>query len=147
MVNRFWDKEGKYKEGFLKEYSHWVLEVSYRQHTLGSFIIFCKRQGVERISQLTDEEVKELRNVMKEIEETLSKIDGFKPDRFNYLQLGNQLHNLHFHGIPRYKEKRVFDGKEWVDETWGHPPKWSKKEVNKDLVIKIRGVIKENLPS
>jgi len=27
----------------LKEYRHWVLEVSYRQHALGCYIIFAKK--------------------------------------------------------------------------------------------------------
>lgn len=137
MDIRIWDTEGKYKEAFVKEYKHWVLEVSFRQHTLGCFIIFAKR-NIERISELWDEEAIELKEVMKEYETTLSKIEEFKPDRFNYLQMGNALHHLHFHAIPRYATPRHFNGKEWNDTTFGHPPVWSKVKVDKKLVLKIK---------
>jgi len=145
MVNRFWDKNNRYTEGFLKEYNHWVLEVSYRQHTPACYIIFAKR-AVERISELETQEVNELKDVMGEIEATLAKIDTFKPDRFNYWQMGNALHHLHFHGIPRYESPRNFDGKEWADQTWGSVPVWSKDDVSHDLVAKVRDAIKPHLP-
>jgi diadenosine tetraphosphate (Ap4A) HIT family hydrolase len=137
MDIRIWDKEGKYKEGFVKEYRHWVLEVSFMQHTLGCFIIFAKRD-IQKISELKDIEAIELRDVMKELEEALSNIEAFKPDRFNYLQMGNALHHLHFHAIPRYATPRHFNNKEWIDTTFGNPPVWSKVEVNKELVLKIK---------
>lgn len=137
-MNRMWDKEGKYKEGFLKEYSHWVLEVSFLQHTLGCFIIFAKR-NVERISELNNEELSELKTVMSEIEAAVTK--EFKADRFNYLQLGNNLHHLHIHGIPRYQTQREFNGQKWIDKTWGHPPVWSNKEALSDLVKTLKETI------
>lgn len=143
-MNRFWDKEGKYKDGFLKEYQYWSLEVSSRQHTLGCFIIFCKRP-IEKISELQKEEVVELGLVMRNIEKALLKNPIFKPDRFNYLQLGNALHNLHFHGIPRYKSERIFLGEIWRDETFGHPSIWSNEEVNAELVLEIKKEIENFL--
>lgn len=145
MVNRFWDKNNRYSQGFLKEYRHWVLEVSYRQHTLGSFIIFSKRR-VEKISELNIEELGDLASVMREIEKTLSKIPTFMPDRFNYWQMGNSLHHLHFHGIPRYKTSKIFNGVEWTDETWGHPPIWSALDCDEKLVIDLSEAIKPHLP-
>ena len=120
------------------------MEVSYRQHTLGCYIIFAKRE-IERISQLTTEEIDELKDVMKNIENALMKIIEFKPDRFNYLQLGNFLHHLHFHGIPRYKSQRSFNGQEWIDSTWGQPPVWSETKVGDEIVIKLRELIKKHL--
>ncbi len=83
--------------------------------------------------------------VMREIEEVLQKIEVFKPDRFNYWQMGNNLHHLHFHGIPRYKTARFFAGYKWVDKSWGTIPIWSRKDVKEKLVIKIRDKIKEVL--
>lgn len=144
MINRIWDKENKYTEGFLKEYQHWVWEVSYRQHTLGSFIIFSKR-AVERFSQLRAGEMSSLAKVMKEIEKTLIEIEVFKPDRFNYWQMGNSLHHLHVHCFPRYKEPRWFDSKKWIDKTWGTVPIWEKKDASDKLVRKIRNTIKPHL--
>ena len=75
---------------------------------------------------------------MKEFETNLSNIKDFKPDRFNYLQMGNALHHLHFHAIPRYATSRHFMNKDWEDITFGHPPIWSKVEVDKEVVIKIK---------
>lgn len=145
MVNRLWDKKKEYTEGFLKEYNHWVLEVNYRQPTLGCFIIFAKRP-IEKISELETQEIDELKEVMKDMEKTLSQIDILKPDRINYLQMGNSLHHLHFHGIPRYSSPRVFDGKEWVDKTFGNVPVWLPDDESHDLVRKINEVIKPYLP-
>lgn len=144
MSIRIWDKEDRYKDGFVKEYNSWILEVSFRQHTLGCFIIFAKR-SVERISELENDEIIELKTVMSELEATLSKIEDFKPDRFNYLQMGNALHHLHFHAIPRYASPRNFNGKTWIDETFGHPPVWSKIEVDKELALKIKEVFLQQL--
>lgn len=146
MSLRIWDTKGKYKDGFVKEYTHWILEVSFRQHTLGCFIIFAKR-NVEKISDLSNEEIIELRDVTEELEATLSNIEQFKPDRFNYLQMGNALHHLHFHAIPRYSSPRTFFDKECVDGTFGHPPVWSTTEVDKKLVLKIKEVFLQNLQS
>ena len=141
MTKRIWDPENRYIESFLKEYEHWVLEVNYRQHTLGCYVIFAKR-SVERISELTSEEIAELRSVMKEVEEALSRSDTFKPDRFNYMQLGNSLHHLHFHGIPRYSSPRMFDNKEWRDSNWGKVTVWPKKDISSDLVKKLKDAIR-----
>lgn len=137
MSTRIWDPEGKYIEFFVKEYRYWVLDISARQHTLGCFIIFAKR-GVEKISELSNDEIIELRLVMKEFENTLSNMKDFKPDRYNYLQMDNSLHHLHFHAIPRYATVRRFLNKEWSDDTFGHPPVWSKVQTDMEVILKIK---------
>lgn len=140
MDKRIWDKKGIYKDLFLKEFNHWILELSCRQHTLGSFILFAKR-SIETITQLTDKEITDFLNVLQEVEHTWLKIPDLNPDRFNYLQMGNALHHLHIHGIPRYKAPRKFNGIEWVDQTWGHPPVWKKEDSDKKLVLGLKGVV------
>lgn len=144
MSNRIWDPNGKYADAVIKEYKYWVVEVSFRQHTLGCFIIFAKR-NIEKISELTTEELIELKNVMNETENSLTNASEFNPDRFNYLQMGNALHHLHFHGVPRYETNRRFLEKEWIDESFGHPPIWSKTETSKNIVINIKEVIQKHL--
>lgn len=141
---RSWDPTGVYKDGFLKEYEHWVLEVSFRQHTLGCFIIFAKRK-VQRISELKPDELAELALVMKKIETILSSIPEFQPDRFNYLQLGNGLNHLHFHGIPRYQTPRKFGNREWIDSTWGHPPVWQNSDTDRQTVLAVKKAIEKSL--
>jgi diadenosine tetraphosphate (Ap4A) HIT family hydrolase len=134
--------EEKYSEGVLKEYSHWTLTISFRQTTLGSFIILAKRT-LEQFSELKDEELIELRRVMKDIEKALQQAPDFKPDRLNYLQLGNSLHQLHFHGIPRYATPRRFAGQEWVDTRYGTPPQIVTKneEAEVELVRQIKSAL------
>ncbi len=141
MFNRFYDSQNRYTAGVLKEYVSWMLEVSYRQHTLGCFMIFCKRQGVEKISQLTTEELVELKSVMAEIEIALITSPTFQPDRFNYIQLGNTTYQLHFHGIPRYSIPRTFGGKEWEDPTFRSSPPWTAEEQSHETVTKLKEAI------
>ncbi len=144
MSYRIWDKDNKYLDGLLKEYKHWSLDISYRQHTLGCFIIFAKRD-VQKISELTTDELIELRTIMQQMEEALTNISEIKPDKFNYLQLGNNMNHLHIHGIPRYATKRDFAGKEWIDETWGHPPVWHMTQTDKKIVMQVKDKVLEKL--
>lgn len=144
MTRRPWDKEKKYKEAFLKEYNHWVAEVSFRQHTLGAHILFAKR-SIEKIIDLSKEELLELQQVMSKMQKSLTKNKNFAPDRTNYLQLGNNLHHLHIHAIPRYEKTRRFAGQNWTDKNWGHPPVWVTKEESEGLIIKIKNELLKNL--
>lgn len=144
MIERPWDPDGKYPGAVLKEYAYWVLEVSYRQHTLGSYIIFAK-DDCERISELRPGSLADLCAVMADIERALCAAEEFRPDRFNYWQMGNALHRLHFHGIPRYAQKRVFAGQEWIDTTWGSVPVWSRNDVSRELVQAIRDALVKHL--
>ena len=140
-----WVLDEKYKNHLLKEYRHWVINVSSSQHTLGCYIVIAKRE-IEKISECNEEELKELAKVMAEIESALLQSKEFKPDRFNYLQLGNSWHHLHFHGIPRYETPRIFNGKEWVDKEWGKPPVWNYESSPEELIIKLKTAILKHLP-
>lgn len=144
MTNRFWDSKNKYTQGFLHRFTHWTLEVNYRQHTLGSYIIFANRT-IEKISDLEAEEIIELKKVMKAMETTLLSLETFNPDRFNYLQMGNVLHHLHFHGLPRYASPRFFDNKEWIDTTWGYVPVWNDHDETDILIAKLRDTLQPHL--
>jgi len=140
MAIEYWEEYDKYPEGMIKEYKYWTLEIAYRQHTLGSYMIFAKRK-VEKISNLTNAELLGLKEVMNEIEEVLLKNEPFKPERFNYLQLGNSLHQLHFHCIPRYSSKRTYLGIEWIDPSFGTLPTWAKEDKNMEIIMKIKNRI------
>jgi len=139
------DPEGKYKKSYLKEYKHWILSVSSHQHTLGCYIIIAKR-NIEKVSEANGKELEELVKVMSDIEKALLTAKEFKPDRFNYLQLGNGWHHLHFHGIPRYETPRFFDGKEWIDKEWGKPPIWNYEKIPDEFIKKLKDAILKYLP-
>jgi len=130
---RFYDPKGTYAGAVMRVYRSWILEVSWRQHTPGSFIVFCRREGVRLESELDDAEFLELRDVRREIDSALRINPDFVPDHFNYLQMGNALPSLHFHGIPRYEQRRPFleemlDHKR-ADTTWGMPPAWTTETI------------------
>ena len=134
----FWDKEGKYSDWNIKDYKFWSTAISYRQHTLWAYIILYKREWVEKISELENEELNELKTIMKEMEEIMVKIPEFNPNRFNYLQLWNKWHNLHFHCIPRYKQVRKFAWRKWHDTTYWTVPKWMNKELDINIIKKVK---------
>lgn len=144
-MNRFWDPNNDYPDALLKEFQYWAVEVSWNQHTFGNFIVFCKRQGVEKITDLTDDEMLELKHVLEETQEALDKNPTFKPDRYNYWQMGNVVHHLHIHGIPRYKSDREFLGKTWKDQNHAAPVCWTYEKLDRDTVVAIRDEVKKFL--
>lgn len=145
MFKRFYDPENKYSQGLLKDYKYWMLETSYLQHTFGNYIIFCKRKGVEKISELRDKEIIEFKKVCNEIENALLKNKIFKPQRFNYWQMGNGCHSLHFHGIPRYEKSKKLGKKIFKDKSYGTVPIWTKVEQNEKVVIEMKEAMKKYL--
>lgn len=141
-MKRFWDPHNVYPHAQIKEFTYWVAEVSYAQHTLGSFIVFLKRE-TELLSDLTSEEICELPSVLKTIQYALDNNPLFKPDRYNYLQLGNSVHFLHIHGIPRYHKERTFNNRIWNDKSFGTLPTWEYNQEKTEDIIKIKDAISE----
>lgn len=143
MLIRHWDPEGHFEGAVLHANADWCLEVSWHQHTLGSFIIFCRRKGVRLVSDLADGELVSLRAEMRIIEEGLRKNAMFQPDHFNYWQMGNGMPLLHFHGMPRYREARQYNHdhepqRTWQDTTWGHLPVWTRERISHELMVCLR---------
>ncbi len=141
MVERIWDPSGKFAGGDLSSSQYWSVEVSTRQHTLGCFAVFL-RQPKERVSDLSNDEAQNLPVVLRRVETALMSHTLFRPDRFNYLQIGNALHHLH----PRYARPRIFAGREWTDASYGMPPIWTFKDLNEALSAEIRQAILQHLP-
>jgi len=104
------------KSLIIKEYEYWRLSVAESQILLGWTHASLKRH-IQFFEELKDEELIELRQIIKDIKGALNKT--FKPDWFNVMQLGNMTRHLHFQLVPRYKEKRQFAGREFVDKTFG----------------------------
>ncbi len=134
---RYWDPQGEYKSGKIKDFPFWTMELSYRQHTLGSYILFCHRP-IEKITELTSKELLGLQTALREIENIYANISFLIPDRWNYLQLGNAVHTLHIHAIPRYKVLRLFMGKTWIDSHFGKPVLWQMTEYPEEMIVELR---------
>jgi len=71
----------------------------------------------EHIAELTAVEFLELFDILILYQSALNKI--WQPDRWNYAQLGNITPHLHFHFIPRYKDKRIFEDTAFSDKRGG----------------------------
>jgi diadenosine tetraphosphate (Ap4A) HIT family hydrolase len=134
---RPWDISEKYASGKLFQTDFWTVEVSYRQHTPASYIIFLNRYETN-FSKLTKDEISELPEVMNVIENCLLKNPSLKPQNFNYLQLGNTLHHFHLHCIPRYENLVTFVGRDWKDTEFGRPPVWTFQNSSDEEVQSIR---------
>jgi diadenosine tetraphosphate (Ap4A) HIT family hydrolase len=103
---------------WIKEHEHWKIGVSRGQITLGNLFIVLKRHELF-LANTTAEEFSELHTIIKEAKTMLD--NAFKPDWYNTVQLTNSEPHLHIHIIPRYRERRVFEGQEFLDSTYGAP--------------------------
>ncbi len=139
------DIHQKYRSGHVYDFDFWTMELSFRQHTLGSYILFCKR-SVERISALNSEELFDFQKCLQKIEKVYSENEQLRPDRWNYLQMGNQLHSLHIHAIPRYRFPRQFLDRKWVDENYGYPVVWKMDEYPEEVILEMKKQIFGSLP-
>ena len=117
-----------------------IVYVDWCQEFVGDCIISCDK---EQLSDLTDEDWQELGRLEKELERVCKKLFNAYRD--------NEKPHVHFHFIPRYKEKVDLFGKIYNDKHFGYNFwKWalsrfkSQKDIfTKDERIKIYEMMKE----
>ena len=114
----------------IKKYKYWTIIIHPNQCYLGRCMVKLNRHIVD-LFDTTREERDELFEIMTELRNALKEL--FKPDLFNYATLGNIVKHLHMHFIPRYKEKRLFKGIEFIDKRWGQ----NYAPYNKEFKIQI----------
>jgi diadenosine tetraphosphate (Ap4A) HIT family hydrolase len=120
---------------------YWDAKMHHNQNCLGRCLLWYK--GKEKdLLELNEEEQKEFWALARKLKKALNKL--FKPDKYNYLSASNQTTHLHFHIFPRYKEKRIFDGKTLKDKDYGKLP-LSENLVEEEFLWKIRDEIKRGL--
>jgi len=126
----------------IKEYKYWRLSLAESQILLGWTHASLKRH-IYFFEELESEELIELKTIIKEVKEVLN--ETFKPDWFNVMQLGNITPHLHFQLVPRYKKKKIFAGREFVDKTYGRPipDEWVIEE--RVFLEKLRNHIKKEM--
>lgn len=134
-----------FEKVLIKEYKYWDIQMHGNQSYLGRCIIWFKRDGIVDLFDITKEERDELWEIANNLKKVLIKL--FKPDHFNHTALGNTTPHLHIHIIPRYKDKRVFENFEFVDEKFGKNPYPYDKgfELDEKIFNKIRDTIKDAL--
>jgi diadenosine tetraphosphate (Ap4A) HIT family hydrolase len=100
----------------LKSYKYWYLYLSDSHQCLGWSNAILKRH-IENFEELKDEELIELKKVVKEWKDAMTKFS--KPNWFNVMHLGNGRKHLHFQLVPRYEKKRVYSDRTFIDRDYG----------------------------
>lgn len=127
----------------IKKFDYWTLALHVNQSYLGRAICYLNVYK-ENLVDVDKNEYVELLEIIKMYQAALRAL--WKPDGWNYVQLGNITPHLHLHCVPRYKEKRIFKGVEFIDEQWGKnyapaPEKQEDKILNKKIALAIRDAI------
>jgi len=126
----------------LKEYRYWILSLAESQFLIGwSHAIL--RRHVESFEELSDEELIELKQVVRDFKKVLKR--GLRPDLLNVMQLGNIDRHVHIHLVPRYKSKRTFAERIFTDKDWGKvvPQQWEPEK--KKFLIKLRKYLQQQM--
>ncbi len=113
-----------YPDSAIKIYEHWSVLLRPEQVTLGSLIL-ASHSDAHAFGDLSEPAMKELSNITKDIETSLS--DCFSYDKINYLMLMMVDPHVHFHVIPRYSTPREHQTIMTTDEFWPGPPDLSHK--------------------
>lgn len=123
----------------------WTWSVRPTQPTLGSGVISLNRYALE-MSEVSSEEMKQLGKLIQTVEKTLKS--AFDYNIINYLMLMMVDHHVHYHVIPRYDGKRIFENLTWIDNGWpALPTLGDNQHSDKNLLTKIQTVLKENAKS
>lgn len=128
----------KYEQNKVKDYQYWTVYVHKNQGYLGRCVIACKRPEADDLANVTQEELLEFLQIIRELKNALQK--AFQTDWFNYSFLGNEWRHLHCHFIPRYQTKRIFEKIIFKDDLWGHN---YKTDHNFQTSVEIREKIKQ----
>lgn len=101
--------------------TNWIWQIHENQAYLGRLVLRLKRPLIASLAQCTKQEWRDLHKQLLEYERVATEL--FRPDRFNYGQLGNVYPQLHVHAIPRYETPRQWRETRFLDQRWGE--NWS----------------------
>jgi len=111
----FCELDSQIQADLVKEYNYWKVFVCLNASYLGWCLVGLKRH-VEDITEINEQEQLELFKILKVLRAASQKL--FKPDRYNYSSLGNEVSHVHIHFIPRYKTERLWNSVSFRDERW-----------------------------
>lgn len=119
---------------------YWTWSIRPIQSTIGAGILSLNR-AAESMSELTEDEGKDLVNMLKVIEGTLFR--AFNCNKFNYIMLMMVDYHVHYHVIPRYAKSVEFADEVYSDKVWPKPPILDGDEMPTDML----NIVKEYLIS
>ncbi len=134
------------------ETKYWFILLAPDQKNLGTCVVASNR-NVDDLAGLKDEEWEEFSKIVKKLQNALKRT--FNAAMFNWGCLMNASYlkdppnpHVHWHFIPRYKEKIEFEGLMFEDPCFGFSTMKSKQGVRKipeNVREKIIEKIKENI--
>ena len=131
----------------------WSVFLSDEQDYIGRCILVLKRH-CGSMSELTDEEWVELRDLVRKVETGLKTILG--ATLFNWSCLMNNFYkesnpnpHLHIHVRPRYDKPLMLNGNTYIDSEFGHHYALRKGETlpdsdKEELLARLRDFFKDN---
>lgn len=130
------------------ETEHWLIYLAPSQRFLGTCVVVLKRY-CGNLSQLNSEEWADFIEIVEKLEAALNKM--FSPNLFNWSCFMNSAHRsdppnpeVHWHFIPRYKNKVEFEGFIFRDPDFGYIPQPIERKIPEDIMEKIVDEIKRN---
>ncbi len=153
MECKYFEKLKDYNYGdLITETEYWFVLLAPDQRNLGTCVVALKRLKGD-LAELNEEEWSEFSKIVKKLEYALK--NTFNSTMFNWGCLMNSAYlknppnpHVHWHMIPRYKEKIDFEDLIFEDPCFGSSTMKSKegiREVAGDVRIKIIKEIKSNL--
>lgn len=141
MSVNFDDFNAKFKvdDLLIVQTEYWRWSLRPLQCTLGAGILSLKRPA-ESMSELTEEEGKDLIVITKIIESTLKK--AFSMEKMNYIMLMMVDYHIHYHVVPRYSEDKVFDDIKFKDLGWPKPPVLDAEPLDIKDLLKLKDYLK-----
>lgn len=131
------------------ETKYWDIFLAPSQRYLGTCVISLKRD-CGNLKDLKSEEWLEFGKLVEYMEIAIT--DLFNPDLFNWSCLKNSVFrkknpkpHIHWHFIPRYENIREFEGLDFKDPEFGYFAKAIKRELPKEIQLKLFEDVKNKL--
>lgn len=142
--------DGRNYGDWLFETEYWTIFLAPSQSNIGTCVVALKRRS-GTLKSLKDEEWLDFGKLVKILESSLER--AFRPAMFNWGALMNADYlvenpdpHVHWHFIPRYREKVQFEGLIFEDKCFGSSTRTMKtREVPGYVRRKIIEKIRENI--
>ncbi len=108
-----------YPDSLVQGYQYWTVHLRPKQATLAALVLVC-RESAHAFSDISTDAASELPSIVRDTEEVLFQLFGY--DKINWLMLMMVDPHVHFHILPRYKNKQTFSRLTFTDPGWPGQP-------------------------